>query len=215
MSAITAAPVRTRIADRRDMLPLMLILLAWVGTYFPWSFAGIAAFNANLYDLAEWSSLNPVVRAEPLPLLATFCLRAMVGLLAVLLTVQAAHRPWRSLAWGLRGLALLIAVGLLPPLDFFRGQFNDPNYQQQAIIATISTVAVVALWRLRRRDPEGLPLLTLTRLVSWFALIGGIVGEVLALNALGTLGLHVTMGGGLLLTLTAVLLRFGLACFAP
>jgi len=196
---------------------LLLILLAWIGTYFPWTTTGVTAFSVNLYDLAEWSSLNPAVRSGPFPLLATFCLRATVGLLAFRLTLQAASSPGRTFRWTIRALALLIAIGLLPPMDFFRGAFDDPNYRQQFIVAVVSGIAILAAWRVSRVSKESAKsrvFPTICMIANGLALVLSVVGLIIALQALGLLGLHVGLGFGAMLTLIATLLLLLMTAFS-
>jgi hypothetical protein len=196
-------PAHTVANTRGEIGALLLILLAWLSTYFPWVAAGVTAFSVNLYDLAEWSSLNPAIRGGTFPLLATFCLRAAVGLLAIRLTLQVAANPNRALRWAIRALALLIGIGLLPPFDFFRGAFDDPNYRQQFIIAVASCVAIAAAWRAAkdRINPPFFKLLI--TLSSWLAFALSAMGLVIGLQALGLLGLHVSYGLGAALTIIA------------
>ena len=168
----------------------------------------MTAFSVNLYDLAEWSSLNPVIRGGSFPLLATFCLRVAVGLLAVRLALQAAANPNRTVRWAVRLVALLIGIGLLPPFDFFRGAFDDPNYRQQFIIALVSSLAILLAWRVSSLGSKLSPLAVLTALLNWFALALSMVGLVIGLQALSILGLRVSYGPGAALTLVATWVLF-------
>ena len=188
---------------RGEIGTLILILLAWLGTYFPWVAAGVTAFSVNLYDLAEWSSLNPAIRGGTFPLLATFCLRAAVGLIAIRLALQAATNSHRVVRQAIRLLALLIGIGLLPPFDFIRGAFDDPNYRQQFLIAVVSCLAIIATWRVSHPGNNLSPLAVATTLLNWFALAMGAIGLVVGIQALGRLGLRASYGPGAVLTLVA------------
>ncbi len=166
---------------------LIFTLIGWIGTYLPWVATTGAAFSSNLYDLAEWTSLHPAVRGGNPPLLATLLLRLVPALIAVGLAVYV--KQTRHLT-GV--LALLIGVGLLPPFEFFRGQFGDPNYRQQFVIAVVTCISVlIAWWRAPQR---------LVPLTAVLGIVCSLGGAVFGLNALSSLGLHVAPGPGSALT---------------
>lgn len=117
---------------RTVVLPAIVVRsggLIWSGLMvaavcLPWLTSGSAAgLTFNLYDLAEWSSLHPLVRAESPALLTTLLLR-LVFVAASLITATFPGR-FSLLA------ALCLAATLLPPFDFFGANMSDPNYQQQ------------------------------------------------------------------------------------
>jgi hypothetical protein len=122
----------------RTLLIPLALLLALCAYALPWVITfGSTGFNTSLspgaYDLAEWASLAPTVQTESPPLLTAFLLRAplaCVGLLAAF----AAPKQW------LGGLAaLVVAVALLPPLEFVRDPGNM-NYRQQFALAAITFI---------------------------------------------------------------------------
>src|SRR5438477_2332337 len=102
------------------------LLAALAAYYLPWINNRAAALSANAYDLAEWVSLHQAVRDASIPNLAPFLLRAVLGGLALLFAVRALKALSGRARWAYSFLALLLAVTLLPPLDFFRGAWNDP-----------------------------------------------------------------------------------------
>ncbi len=101
----------------------------------PWVVNPSASLTANGYDLAEWSSLHPVVQSQTPPLFTSLLLRlplACVGLL----TAFGAHR--RS---PLAGLTVLVtAAALLPPPEF-AGETGNPNYRQEAVLVLATLIA--------------------------------------------------------------------------
>lgn len=173
------------------------VLLAVIGTYLPWTWwKGGAAFSVNLYDLAEWVSLVPRVRFGEPPLVAPGVLRLVPALVAIMLGVSAASAQRRWLRWLLRALALLLCVGLLPPIEFLRGQLGDPNYRQQAVIAILSGLCVLAL--LFRS------LKVVALLAALLALMCGVVGFTQSRDIFATLKTQILIGPGLVLTLTSL-----------
>ncbi|MFQ3660310.1 MAG: hypothetical protein SNJ54_15280 [Anaerolineae bacterium] len=107
--------------------------------------AGSLSFT--LFDFAEWASLLPAERHASPALLLSFTLRlqlVVVFLSAVyFLTMRSTRFNW---------LGTTVAVGVvtlsqLPPLEFLTHP-NDPNYQQQLLIALLflaASVTIVAL----------------------------------------------------------------------
>jgi hypothetical protein len=189
-------------------ITLIFLLVAWIGCYFPWIATTGTAFSVNLFDLAEWTSLDPNVRGGNPPLLATFLLRATVGLIAVALATKSIGISNRVARWGLWILAALIGAGLLPPLDFFRGAFDDLNYRQQFVIALISVMGTCVVIfiegrtisaSMKLREKLGVRFL----LGSGLAILGlatGMIGAVLGIRELSAFGLHLAPGLGLILT---------------
>ncbi len=178
-------------------LPIALLLISWLACYLAWVATKGAGLSVNLYDLAEWMSLDPIVRASNPPLLTTFVLRAVPGLIAVALVNGLAAWGSRPLRWSLRGLALLIGIGLLPPFDFFRGESANPNYHQQFSVAIVTCIAVlIGWWR---------P----TRPIGWISAgltaIGGCAGMYLSLRQYTALSLSAGIGIGAPVTIAGVL----------
>ncbi len=91
-----------------------------------------AAFSLTSYDLAEWLSLAPAERFASPPLLTPFFLRLHIPLIAALWVLLTQRLP---LHWALIPV-ILLAIGVLPPLEFLENP-QDPNYRQLLLIAFI------------------------------------------------------------------------------
>ncbi|MBK8025987.1 MAG: hypothetical protein IPK19_32530 [Chloroflexi bacterium] len=111
----------------------------------------------NVMDLAEWMTLHPAVRAESPTLFSALSLRSVL--------------LWVSFAWALLSYprwvriagVVLLAVALLPPIEFV---FNpgDGNYQQLLLLAALTLVAGISALLLPQRWRS-------SPLIQW--LIGG------------------------------------------
>jgi len=122
--------------------PLNIALIASIAAAFvfytlPWSTHSTSSLTFGAYDLAEWSSLHPAVRfVEPIlqtPLLLR--LPAALLLMAFALNVPSSRfsRAW----WIAFAVVIVGAIALMPPLEFFSAT-DDPNYRQQALVATVA-----------------------------------------------------------------------------
>ncbi|NWG16677.1 MAG: hypothetical protein HXY41_08580 [Chloroflexi bacterium] len=122
-------------------VPVWLLLLAALVCYsLPWAVSSNAGLSMGAYDLAEWASLHPAVRAASPPLLASFLLRAPLVGLAWIATLSSRRKG----SWPFNGiLAGAIAIALLPPLEFFTQYGNDPNYRQQAALALAAFIGAL------------------------------------------------------------------------
>ena len=182
-------------------LSIVALLLAWVGCYLPWIATKGAALSSNLPDLAEWMTLNPYGRGSAL--LTPLALRGVFGLIAValanltpLLTAPMVSTG-RAVRWTVRVLALLIAIGLLPPFDFFRTSPDDPNYRQQFLITLLTCAGVLIAWRR--------PIRVLAVPAVILAIVCGGLGVLASVSAWAALKLQTGVGIGALLTLLALL----------
>jgi hypothetical protein len=144
-----------------------LILLTYS---LPWLSANSASLTFGAYDLAEWTSLHPLVRAQQPALLLPFLLRLPLACLALTMAF-AADSKTRVLCALWVGLT---AVSLLPPFAFFAGASGDPNYQQQAAFSLITGVSGLII------------LTTASRLKHWR--VGFAVGTSLAGAAAALVG---------------------------
>lgn len=125
-----------------------LVFVAAVGYWLPWLANRSAALSANALDLAEWVGLAPAQRQMSPPMPASLALRGVLVILALLFALRGrALRHW--LFWI---IALILALTLTPPLEFFRGQFADPNYQQFAglVLSALIGIGVVFVFRQAR-----------------------------------------------------------------
>lgn len=124
-----------------------IIALGVLGYNLPWLAGAAAGLTFGAYDLAEWVSLHPLVRANALLIES-----ALLRLPPLCLAWIAALHARRMFSWS--GLFVFIsAVTLLPPLDFLT-QRADPNYRQQFLIAlatmiggTIGLSGILGRWR--------------------------------------------------------------------
>ncbi len=100
---------------------------------FPWLVNPAASLSPNAYDLAEWSSLHPAIHAQTPMLLTALLLRLPLACIALLI----AFTTRRGIVPAL--LVVLIAVALLPPLEFIHS-LDDSNYRQQAALALLALI---------------------------------------------------------------------------
>lgn len=127
------------------LIPFFLVL-AIIGYLLPWVVTPAQSLSMGAYDLAEWTSLHPVVR-QTLPFLwTTFALRVPLATLGILLAAFIAFNLHRKV-FGLL-IVLITAIALLPPLEFFTVYRDDPNYQQQFFIALVVLLVgiLITLW---------------------------------------------------------------------
>ena len=116
---------------------ILLVTVLLVVYYLPWVITSSASLTLGAYDLAEWASLHPQLRASNPAFLTSFMLRVVmlciIVTLAVSQTVSMAQRRLKIL------LILILFTTLLPPLEFFRNASEDPNFRQQFALA-LSTI---------------------------------------------------------------------------
>lgn len=120
------------------------LALALVCIYAPWYTHSTAAFTLNAFDLAEWASLHPAVRASSPALLTSFLLRAPQLTLVAALALLANGFGDARARWLLRAAALLIALRFLPPREFFGSAASDPNFRQMMLLTALSMGSVLA-----------------------------------------------------------------------
>jgi hypothetical protein len=183
-------------------LVLVALLVAPVGYYLPWISNAAAALSFNAYDLAEWVSLHPAVRGGGFPLLAPFLLRSVLGGLALLFGLRALRIEvrWQQVGWGM--LALCLAITLLPPLDFFRGGWDDPNYRQQFALTIGTLVGSVPLFAIARRKPKWLGRFEAG--IGILIVLNAMIGFVLAQDVVRSLRISAPLGIGLPVLVIAV-----------
>lgn len=108
----------------------------------------------NGFDLAEWTSLHPAVRASSPALFTSFLLRMPQVMLACALALAANGLMDARMRWMVRVWAGLLALRMVPPTEFFTGTSGDPNYRQMALLTVMGLAAVggaLALYRAPRR----------------------------------------------------------------
>jgi hypothetical protein len=143
-------------ATRRALIELLGVIglgLALACYYAPWYTHTTAAFTLNAFDLAEWTSLHPAVRAGSPALLTSFLLRAPQLALIVALALHANCCGDARARWLLRAVALLIALRFFPPREFFGGAADDPNFRQMMLL-TVLGAGGVAVAMLAGRLPQ-------------------------------------------------------------
>lgn len=116
----------------------VLILIAIVGYTIPWLINRSTGLTMGAYDLAEWASLHPQVRFESELLLTPLLLRLPLALMALMIVFVASKEYLREIR--LICFAVL-ALYLLPPLEFLTVSRNDVNYVQGFILVVIMSIA--------------------------------------------------------------------------
>jgi hypothetical protein len=183
--------------NRSLVLIWAFVVLTLLAYSLPWIITPSLSLTLNAYDLAEWTGLNPAVRGGTVPLLPTLALRLIPALIALWFGQVTTLPRWIRLI-----MTLMCAVALLPPLEFFTGSSDDPNFRQQFGLA-ISTALSVGLvyapaaerWRFRIR---------LTAIIALVLLsVGGLLVSMELLRDY-QLPLHVGLGGILLITCVVI-----------
>ncbi len=172
--------------------PLAFALLACL---LPWMESAGNTLTLNLWDLAEWCSLNPHSQQAMVPLGASLGLRSL-PLFLLALAVWRDDVPARL---GLT-LALLTAIAVLPPPEFLIADLANPNHRQlmaTAILALCSGLA--GRFRFTRLPLIRLTLAGASMAVAWAAFSA-------ALDLHQGLGLEASPGPGFSLFLVAMLL---------
>ncbi|MCL4239179.1 MAG: hypothetical protein KJ047_13130 [Anaerolineae bacterium] len=140
------------------------LALALACIYAPWYTHSTAAFTLNAFDLAEWTSLHPAVRASSPALLTSFLLRAPQLTLVAALALLANGFGDARARWLLRAAALLIALRFLPPREFFGSAASDPNFRQMMLLTALSMGSVLAAILVQGLAPRWRGLLVATLL---------------------------------------------------
>lgn len=152
------------------LIPVLLVL-AVIGYLLPWVITPASSLSMGAYDLAEWSSLHPVVR-QTLPFLwTTLALRVPLAVLGTLLATYIGLTLNRKILGVL--MILITAVALLPPLEFFTVYRDDSNYQQQFYLAISALLIGILLTTWRNK--------TLQRLMPIFLSIIGCLSAAIGL----------------------------------
>jgi hypothetical protein len=156
---------------RSGWLALAVLALALACYYLPWYVHATAAFTLHAYDLAEWASLHPAVRAETPALWTSLLLRLpqITLVWAVALLANVGFDP--RLRTMVRVTAFLVVLRFVPPREFLGTASADPNYRQMAEL-TAAGLMGISLAMLARRLPERWQLLAAGSL----ALIGVLAG---------------------------------------
>ncbi len=127
------------------------VALAWLCLYLPWFVHETAGFTMHGFDLAEWTSLHPATRSSSPPMLTSFLLRLPHILLPLAVAVMGAALPDPRARWIVRAAAALLALRMVPPVEFFRGVTDDPNYRQMMLLTALGLLSVAGTLVLPRR----------------------------------------------------------------
>jgi hypothetical protein len=170
---------------------LVSFTLAWVSN-------PAAGLTFNVYDLAEWTTLHPVVQTENPVLVTSALLRVPWLCTAVILGFSAQRFRW-AYATGV----IIVAVALLPPIEFVR--FSDNiNYRQQFGIAVLTLIlGLIGVSGVLKRYAVWI--------IAVAALIGGIasaVGVSRALSLSAGFSISTTIGFGAI----AAVIIFAVIC---
>ena len=180
---------------KRALAPMWPLALGLLACLLPWMTGAGNTLTLNLWDLAEWCSINPQSRHANIPLGASLGLRSL-PLLLLALAIWRDDMPARLRM----ALALLTTLAVLPPPDLLLADAANPNYRQQLAIGIAALLCgLVGASRLSRRPLLHLALGGFSVAVAWFAL-----SAALALQR--GLGLEAHPGAGFYLYLIAVLL---------
>lgn len=188
MATPPSTTTRTSETSWLGAVRLVLLLGVGVGCALPWMTSTGTSLTANVYDLAEWLSLHPTVRNTSRFLFPAFALRlvmVVVFLLALSLVLWEGQRVVPVL------MAIVLWLGMLPPVAFFQGDFTDANYLQQAVLWGVTTVLGFALWWLPQRYQA-----LAQAVFTLIAVGGGGWGLWTALDLMGRYEIPVQMGVG-------------------
>ncbi|MCY4022970.1 MAG: hypothetical protein OXF32_05955 [Anaerolineaceae bacterium] len=179
---------------KRALLPLWPVGLGLLACFLPWMESAGNTLTLNLWDLAEWCSINPLSRHANIPLGASLGLRSLpLFLLALAIWRDAMPTPLRMT------LTLLTAIAVLPPPEFLLGDAGDPNHRQQLALGFVALLCGFACRFPFVRRPlilRGTGLIAMA--VAWLSL-----SAALALQK--GLGLETHPGPGFLLFMFAML----------
>ncbi|MDX2141061.1 MAG: hypothetical protein SF123_23465 [Chloroflexota bacterium] len=160
-------------------MPLVSLVLLAAAYALPWmTVPTVSGLTVSAYDLAEWGSIHPAVRADTL-LLTPLLLRLPLVCLAVWVACQ-------PVAYWLRIVFVVLLAGAsLPPLEFFTIARSDANYQQQFLLALAALVgggAMIGISALQQRVAH-----VLISAVAAVALGGGALAALLGMLRAHTL----------------------------
>jgi predicted membrane protein len=189
-----------RLSRYAFLIPSLLLLGALIGFYLPWQDHAAAALSANAYDLAEWVGLRPGLREQGVFMLPPLFLRATLGGIAVLAALRAIRMPTRALRIAHFAVAIVLAITLLPPVDFFAGRgTSDVNYLQQLMIAVVTAVFIGVVIFFRNRTQGLLRRSTFEAVIGMVLLLIGIFGLLLSFEELRAIGVEPAFGTGVAL----------------
>lgn len=174
-----------------------MILLGYV---MPWLWVSNHAVAFNAYDFAEWVSLFPSERGTAF-LTGSLLLRFHVVLCLMLLML--------GTTWQWRSVFLIIGMALLlPPAEILQTP-NDPNFQQQFILAILAVILPIASALYLNRNRASYPIGVIGISVIGLGLaLGGVFNGV---SLAQSYNLFTTIGAGFLIVITGYMLLLGWA----
>jgi hypothetical protein len=145
MNYASETPVQTTFVARFNLAMLMawgLWLVLLIAYVLPWVLHSTSSMTLNAYDLAEWTTLSPAQRQISPALPVALGLRLQLPILVALgvILLRASRQGFFAL-----GLVILGALVQFPPLEFI-GQWQDVNYQQQAMLVVVTLMVSGLLW---------------------------------------------------------------------
>lgn len=181
----------------------VLIILGLLCYVLPQVDTPALAWRMGGYDLAEWVSIHPAVRADA-GMTGALLLRLPLVVFTLLTAWLAAlQRGWRRVLLSL--FALLFVTAQLPPFEFFTSATNDNNYRQQFFLALFSLLASAALFTpLPFRLRQGL--VVLGGLVGAGALVAGVAqaqGYLQSFQIPASISVYGLLGAGIFLLCAA------------
>ena len=150
------------------VLHLFGLLLLWTGYFGPWVGHRAAALSMNAYDLAEWVTFLPGVRAGTLPFGRLHFLAPLA--LAILLTALFALRLNGMRRWILIAFAFVTGLLLLPGYPFILFWRDDPHVQSQLVLSAATWGSLLVMGLLARIWRASIPLVSLAVAVGGFIL---------------------------------------------
>ena len=180
--------------SQTNVFILALWIVAGIGYFVPWVITPMNSLSLGAYDLAEWTSLHPIVR-QTLPYLwTTFALRIPLAVLGILFVAYINQQSQKVIV----ALVCLgfVVIALFPPLEFFTAYRDDPNYIQQFTLALV-TAGVGILTLMMQRGKHAYAILALLSLLGAVASVAGLYQ---AFELIKGFSLPVTVGLGALLT---------------
>ncbi len=127
--------------------------LAWIGIWGPWIPHQASGLTQNALELAEWATFLSDVRYGDLSL-APEMLRMGVSCAAVALALGAGRLKRSWLRWGLRALALIPGLIMLPPYPYLLDLWWSDSYSLRFVAAAVGCVGVLTAALLARLSPR-------------------------------------------------------------
>ncbi|MBZ0276260.1 MAG: hypothetical protein K8I60_08955 [Anaerolineae bacterium] len=181
---------------------VLVLVLALTAYTLPWLTTSSNGLSLSAYDLAEWISLHPAARYGQPPLLPTLLLR--LPLVCTALTI--AFWPVKHAQWLRIPALLMLTVALLPPVEFLTRYRDDPNYQQQFILAGITLIGGAI--GISHYANQGRQIIIL--LLAGIAAITGILGFSQSYSLTQGLGIQPYVGMGTVVFIGGQMLTIGI-----